>query len=141
MCLEKPVWKRMMPNTRELCDQCCTAIFNGHMLCGQCGFAVCLDCFRERKAREASSAAANASFSTTDSSASKLPFIETVTIQKLILLMRLIFKESGRGKEKDEFGWLCCLTVDPGSGRVKRVSHQPDELLYAHLILPNSKLD
>ena len=38
-------WKRFIEQTRESCDQCKTHIFNGHFVCPECGFAVCLDCF------------------------------------------------------------------------------------------------
>lgn len=38
----------MLIYSRELCDQCRTTIFNGHMACKSCGFAVCIDCFNLR---------------------------------------------------------------------------------------------
>ncbi|RNA23033.1 lysine-specific demethylase 3B isoform X2 [Brachionus plicatilis] len=41
-------WKRMVMHSRELCDQCSTTIFNGHMACRSCGFVVCIDCFELR---------------------------------------------------------------------------------------------
>ena len=37
---------------RELCDQCATSIFNGHVFCMYCGFTVCLDCFDLRSRNE-----------------------------------------------------------------------------------------
>lgn len=41
-------WKRQMLNMRELCDQCNTTIFNGHLACDICGFSVCLKCYDYR---------------------------------------------------------------------------------------------
>lgn len=35
-------------NTRELCDKCCTTIFNGHFCCTKCGYSVCLNCYESR---------------------------------------------------------------------------------------------
>jgi hypothetical protein len=38
----------MIPQTRELCDQCDTTIFNGHFFCESCGYSVCMNCFELR---------------------------------------------------------------------------------------------
>ena len=42
------VWKRLAADTREMCDQCNTSIFNGHMACLDCGFSVCFECYTTR---------------------------------------------------------------------------------------------
>ena len=45
----KLVWKKPLEKIREMCDNCETSIFNGHIACLGCGFSVCIDCFMERK--------------------------------------------------------------------------------------------
>ena len=35
---------------REMCDDCRTTLFNFHWVCRECGFCVCNDCYKERKA-------------------------------------------------------------------------------------------
>ncbi|CAD6208707.1 GSCOCG00003515001-RA-CDS [Cotesia congregata] len=42
-------WKRVVQGVREMCDVCETTLFNYHWVCGKCGFAVCIDCFKGRK--------------------------------------------------------------------------------------------
>uniref|UniRef100_A0A914UT20 Uncharacterized protein n=1 Tax=Plectus sambesii TaxID=2011161 RepID=A0A914UT20_9BILA len=42
-----PVWRRS-ENVRELCDVCQTTLYNLHLFCGDCGFAVCSQCVRQR---------------------------------------------------------------------------------------------
>lgn len=39
-------WKRPVEGVREMCDTCCTTIFNMHWSCSKCGHAICLDCYR-----------------------------------------------------------------------------------------------
>jgi len=46
----KVVWKRAIQGVREMCDACDATLFNVHWTCGKCGFAVCADCFRARRA-------------------------------------------------------------------------------------------
>lgn len=43
-------WKKIVADIREMCDVCATTIFNYHWTCGNCGFTVCPDCYRDRKA-------------------------------------------------------------------------------------------
>ena len=43
-------WKRAVDGFRELCDVCQTTLFNIHWTCGECGFVVCIDCYKARKA-------------------------------------------------------------------------------------------
>ena len=43
-------WKRAIEGFRELCDACQTTLFNIHWTCGECGFVVCIDCYKARKA-------------------------------------------------------------------------------------------
>jgi lysine-specific demethylase 3 len=47
VCLgsESVIWKRPLRGVRELCDLCCTTLFNVHWICPRCGYAVCMDCF------------------------------------------------------------------------------------------------
>lgn len=42
-------WKKIVHGVREMCDVCATTIFNYHWTCGDCGFTVCPDCYRDRK--------------------------------------------------------------------------------------------
>ena len=42
-------WKRLLEQTREVCDQCKTHVFNFHYACRKCGFTVCLSCYDDRK--------------------------------------------------------------------------------------------
>ncbi|XP_005992452.1 lysine-specific demethylase 3B isoform X2 [Latimeria chalumnae] len=48
---QKVAWKRAVRGVREMCDVCETTLFNIHWVCRKCGFGVCLDCYRLRKAR------------------------------------------------------------------------------------------
>ncbi|KAJ8884458.1 hypothetical protein PR048_016315 [Dryococelus australis] len=43
-------WKRVVQGVREMCDVCETTLFNYHWACGKCGFVVCIDCYKSRKA-------------------------------------------------------------------------------------------
>lgn len=43
-------WKRVVRGVREMCDVCETTLFNYHWACAKCGFAVCIDCYKGRKA-------------------------------------------------------------------------------------------
>lgn len=42
-------WKRSVQGVREMCDVCETSLFNYHWTCMNCGFSVCLDCYKDRK--------------------------------------------------------------------------------------------
>lgn len=44
-------WKRVVQGVREMCDVCETTLFNYHWVCAKCGFAVCIDCFKVKKAK------------------------------------------------------------------------------------------
>ena len=47
---DKPTtWKQAVKGFRELCDVCQTTIFNIHLVCPECGFLVCNDCFELRR--------------------------------------------------------------------------------------------
>ena len=39
-----------MQGVREMCDVCETTLFNIHWACSKCGFVVCIDCYKSRKA-------------------------------------------------------------------------------------------
>jgi hypothetical protein len=41
-----------MVSTRELCDQCHTAIFNIHFFCDLCGLSICPNCYDLRKSNK-----------------------------------------------------------------------------------------
>lgn len=43
-------WKRVVQGVREMCDVCETTLFNFHWACGKCGYVVCIDCYKTRKA-------------------------------------------------------------------------------------------
>ncbi|KAF4531469.1 hypothetical protein B566_EDAN004240, partial [Ephemera danica] len=47
---KKIVWKRVVQKVREMCDVCETTLFNFHWACDKCGFVVCIDCYKSRKA-------------------------------------------------------------------------------------------
>ncbi len=47
--LRPTVWRRPTHEVREMCDVCCTTIFNFHLLCDKCGFSVCIDCVKTRE--------------------------------------------------------------------------------------------
>lgn len=42
-------WRRIVNGVREMCDVCATTLFNYHWSCNKCGFAVCIDCNKNRK--------------------------------------------------------------------------------------------
>ena len=52
----KVVWKRAIQGVREMCDACDATLFNVHWTCGKCGFAVCADCYRAKRAPPPSTA-------------------------------------------------------------------------------------
>ena len=39
-----PIWKRLQPQVREMCDVCSTSLFNAHFTCTECGIIICIDC-------------------------------------------------------------------------------------------------
>ncbi|XP_075732441.1 lysine-specific demethylase 3 isoform X2 [Rhipicephalus microplus] len=43
------LWKRVVQGVRELCDVCDTTLFNIHWVCCNCGFVVCIDCYKAKK--------------------------------------------------------------------------------------------
>ncbi|KAL3228805.1 hypothetical protein MRX96_023708 [Rhipicephalus microplus] len=43
------LWKRVVQGVRELCDVCDTTLFNTHWVCRNCGFVVCIDCYKAKK--------------------------------------------------------------------------------------------
>ncbi|CAG0924418.1 unnamed protein product, partial [Notodromas monacha] len=45
-------YKRLPPLVRDICDVCETTLFNLHWICKECGFGVCIDCYKENKADE-----------------------------------------------------------------------------------------
>ncbi len=48
-------WKRVVQGVREMCDVCETTLFNFHWACGKCGYVVCIDCYKTRKAAKSPS--------------------------------------------------------------------------------------
>ncbi|CAL8107047.1 unnamed protein product [Orchesella dallaii] len=48
---QKLVWRKAIPNLRELCDVCSTTLFNYHWTCSKCGFAVCVSCCKARHSK------------------------------------------------------------------------------------------
>ena len=46
----KIAWKRVVQGVREMCDVCETTLFNFHWACGKCGYVVCIDCYKSRRA-------------------------------------------------------------------------------------------
>ena len=48
-------WKRVVQGVREMCDVCETTLFNFHWACGKCGYVVCIDCYKSRKAAKSPS--------------------------------------------------------------------------------------
>ena len=47
-------WKRVVQGVREMCDVCETTLFNFHWACGKCGYVVCIDCYKSRRAPQSS---------------------------------------------------------------------------------------
>ena len=43
-------WKNVVQGVREMCDVCETTLFNFHWACGKCGYVVCIDCYKSRRA-------------------------------------------------------------------------------------------
>lgn len=43
-------WKRVVQGVREMCDVCETTLFNFHWACSKCGYVVCIDCYKTRRA-------------------------------------------------------------------------------------------
>ena len=43
-------WKRVVQGVREMCDVCETTLFNFHWACKECGYVVCIDCYKTRRA-------------------------------------------------------------------------------------------
>jgi hypothetical protein len=45
-------WKSVVAGVREMCDVCETTLFNIHWVCSECGFVVCIDCYKTRRDEE-----------------------------------------------------------------------------------------
>ena len=141
--VDSKVWKRQMSNTRELCDICNTAIFNGHYGCTKCGLAVCLECMNNRLRIE--------SERETMVEATPSPSA-TVYYHKTKLLL-----------QRDSYDWPQCFRLnlkslvflisdkhpsthtkaDNSSFNIRilsqMVSHRPADLVFIQLIPPSSK--
>jgi len=50
--LKSIAWKSVVPGVREMCDVCETTLFNIHWVCSDCGFVVCIDCYKSRRDEE-----------------------------------------------------------------------------------------
>lgn len=48
LCEREIVWKPIVAEYRETCDECSTSLFNYHFICKICGFSVCFECCEER---------------------------------------------------------------------------------------------
>ena len=46
-------WKSVVAGVREMCDVCETTLFNIHWVCSECGFVVCIDCYKTKRDDEA----------------------------------------------------------------------------------------
>jgi len=42
-------WKHIVVGVREMCDVCVTTLFNYHWTCHNCGFVVCISCYKTRQ--------------------------------------------------------------------------------------------
>lgn len=79
-------WKTVVPGVREMCDVCVTTLFNIHWVCSDCGFVVCIDCYKSKIDREKKETADDGK--STDTSPSSTP--EKVA------------------KDRDKYNWLLC---------------------------------
>lgn len=103
----------MLMHSRELCDQCSTTIFNGHMACKSCGFVVCIDCFNLRTRNHKSS--------------SKI-------VKVNLNLIFLFFYNEEKLNKKDQFLWLFCYKYDFKLNRLTKKPHWPVDLIYVQFI-------
>lgn len=100
-------WKSVVAGVREMCDVCDTTLFNIHWVCSDCGFVVCIDCYKSRlDEEEKEKDALNKSGSTDTSSPSTTP-------------------ERPAAKDRDKYNWLLCNS---------RQNHHQDKLMLTQII-------
>ena len=105
-------WKRAIEGFRELCDACQTTLFNIYWTCGECGFVVCIDCYKARKAVLSPS---NGKENGDDEEEVLVSFLVDVIFLHLQLFLQ----------GKDSFGWIFCFG---------RLEHDPDKLMPTQII-------
>ena len=88
-------WKRVVQGVREMCDVCETTLFNFHWACGKCGYVVCIDCYKARKAVLSPS---NGKENGDDEEEVLVSFLVDVIFLHLQLFLQ----------GKDSFGWIFC---------------------------------
>jgi lysine-specific demethylase 3 len=127
-------WKRVVQGVREMCDVCETTLFNFHWACGKCGYVVCIDCYKTRKAAKSPS---NGSGSGNKDDEKEVGDIFTFFFLSLSLLVFLYINEDAKipnnlssfpqekDKERDLHGWLFCTS---------RSGHDPDKLMPTQII-------
>ena len=87
-------WKSVVAGVREMCDVCDTTLFNIHWVCSDCGFVVCIDCYKSRLDEESTENSKDGCKSNESSPSS----------------------DRGSPKDRDKFNWLLCNS--------KQIHHQ-----------------
>lgn len=104
-------WKSVVAGVREMCDICETTLFNIHWVCSECGFVVCIDCYRTRKSKEQESIVADEKSASSDG---------TSVVEK------------GTSRDRDRYNWLLCNSKNP---------HEQKKLILTHIIAKSALWD
>lgn len=132
-------WKSVVAGVREMCDVCETTLFNIHWVCSDCGFVVCIDCYRTRRDEESVQAKENRSKQQTNSkTCSNGQNIKTEKCNSDIPETQSgapsasspphpVPPPTGRNhsRDRDRFDWLYCNNKQP---------HLQDKLILTQII-------
>ena len=122
-------WKSVVAGVREMCDVCETTLFNIHWVCSDCGFVVCIDCYRTRRDEESVQAKENRSKQQTSSKccsngqninkaekcSPELPEPQSVHAVSASSPPHVVPPPTGRNqsRDRDRFDWLYCNSKQP----------------------------
>lgn len=119
----KTAWKKPVRGVREMCDVCDTTLFNIHWVCKQCGFVVCIDCYKYRKEKDQRKKRTGDNEADLDQSDD-----DDDDDQE---------NEDEDNLDKDKGGWLMCK----GGKEGKDTPHSQEKLIMAQIIAKEALSD